>query len=166
MQSVYSTAPADWARWSKDEFISDVFLWNRTHGHTSVGRPSKNLQHCMETGCCLGDLSEAMNDRNGFQEKVGNFVLPPRLDCVFQVYHFQVYIILIRSSSLPFSAQLLAALLSSFPVSVVGITNQQFSYVHINLSTTTLHHPLATLRWISESKDGSMIRFNQVLLTN
>ena len=30
---------------SKDEFISNVFLWTPTHGHTSIGQPVKSYIH-------------------------------------------------------------------------------------------------------------------------
>ena len=49
-----------WRR-GKDEFLSNVLLWASSHGHTSVGRPTRTYlkQLCTDTGCSLKDLSEA-----------------------------------------------------------------------------------------------------------
>ena len=48
---------------SKNELINDVLLWTSLHGRASVGRPTKTyLQKlCMDTGCYLEDLLEAMD---------------------------------------------------------------------------------------------------------
>ena len=50
----------------RDELISDVFLWTPTHGLLA-----KTYIHqlCADTGCSLEDLPEAMDDRNGWQER-------------------------------------------------------------------------------------------------
>ena len=50
---------------SRDELISDVLLWTPTHGRAKAGRPARTYiqQLCEDTGCCLEDLPEAMNDR-------------------------------------------------------------------------------------------------------
>ena len=53
---------------SKDELISDVLLWTPSHGRAKAGRPARTYiqQLCEDTGCSLGDLSEAMKDREGW----------------------------------------------------------------------------------------------------
>ena len=50
---------------SKDKHISDAFLWAPSHGRAKVGRPARTyIQHLSaDTGCCLKDLPEAMDDR-------------------------------------------------------------------------------------------------------
>ena len=50
---------------SRDELISDVLLWTHTYGRAKAGRPARTYIHqlCVETGCSLEDLPEAMNDR-------------------------------------------------------------------------------------------------------
>ena len=50
----------------------DILLWTPTYGHTSVGRPAKNYinQLSADTGCRLMDLPKAMNDRDGWWERV------------------------------------------------------------------------------------------------
>ena len=48
-----------WRRW--DELISDVLLWTPAHGRTKA---------CVDTGSSPEDLPEAMNDREGWQERV------------------------------------------------------------------------------------------------
>ena len=57
---------------SKDELISDVLLWTPSHGRAIVERPARTYlqQLCMDTGCSLEDLPEAMDNRNGWQERV------------------------------------------------------------------------------------------------
>ena len=57
---------------SRDELISDVLFWTPTHGHAKAGRPARTYiqQLCEDTGCCLEDLPEAMNDREEWRERV------------------------------------------------------------------------------------------------
>ena len=57
---------------SKNEVISDVLLWTPNHGHNRVGRPYKTFikQLCEDTGCQPEDLPHAMNDRDGWRERV------------------------------------------------------------------------------------------------
>ena len=57
---------------SRDELISDVLLWNPTHGRAKAGRPAQTYiqQRCEDTGCCPEDLLEAMNDREKWRERV------------------------------------------------------------------------------------------------
>ena len=57
---------------SKDELISDVLLWTPSYGRASVGRPARTYaqQLCTDTGCSLKDLPEAMNDRDGWRDRV------------------------------------------------------------------------------------------------
>ena len=57
---------------SRDELISDVLLWNPTYGRAKVGRPARTYiqQLCEDTGRSPGDLPEAMNDREKWQERV------------------------------------------------------------------------------------------------
>ena len=59
---------------SRDELISDVFLWTPTYGRAKAGRPTRTYiqQLCEDTGCSPEDLPEAMNDtekwREGFRD--------------------------------------------------------------------------------------------------
>ena len=57
---------------SRDKLISDVFLWTPSHGQTKTGWPAQTyiLQLCADMGCSLEDLSEAMDDREGWRERV------------------------------------------------------------------------------------------------
>ena len=57
---------------SREELISDVFLWTPSHGGTKARRPARTYIQllCEDTGCWPGDLSEAMNDREGWRERV------------------------------------------------------------------------------------------------
>ena len=56
----------------KNELINDILLWTPLHGRTSVGQPTRtHLQLlCMDTGCSLEDLLEAMDmiEMNGERE--------------------------------------------------------------------------------------------------
>ena len=57
---------------SRDELIRDVLLWTPTHGRAKAGRPARTYiqQLCEDTGCCPEDLPRAMNDREGWRERV------------------------------------------------------------------------------------------------
>ena len=66
------TRHAGYCRRSKDELISDVFLWTPSHGRAKAGRPVRTYirQLCEDTGCSPEDLLEAMNDRERWRERV------------------------------------------------------------------------------------------------
>ena len=57
---------------SKDELIRDVLLWTPSHGQAKAGRPAQTYiqQLCANTGCYPEDLPEAMDDREGWRERV------------------------------------------------------------------------------------------------
>ena len=57
---------------SKDELISDVLLWTPSYGRTKVGRPARTYiqQLCDNARCSLEDLPGAMDDREGWWERV------------------------------------------------------------------------------------------------
>ena len=59
-----------WRSW--DELISDVRQWTPSYWWAKAGRPSRTYIHqlCADTGCRLEDLSEAMDDRDGWWERV------------------------------------------------------------------------------------------------
>ena len=52
----------------------DVLLWTPSHGQANAGRPARNyiLQLCGDKGCSPEDLPEAINDREGWRERVRN----------------------------------------------------------------------------------------------
>ena len=57
---------------SRDELISDILLWTCSHGRGKVGRPARTYiqQLCADTGCRLEDRPGAMDDRDGWRERV------------------------------------------------------------------------------------------------
>ena len=57
---------------SRDELISDILLWTPSHGWAKAGWPAKTYlkQLCTDKECRLEDLPGAMNDRDGWQERV------------------------------------------------------------------------------------------------
>ena len=57
---------------SKDKFISDILLWNPSHGRAKAGWPARSYiqQFSVDTGYCLEDLPGAMNDRDRWRERV------------------------------------------------------------------------------------------------
>ena len=59
---------------SRDELISDVLLWTPSHGRAKSGRPARTYiqQLCEDTWCSPKDLPEAMNDWEGWWERVRN----------------------------------------------------------------------------------------------
>ena len=59
---------------SKDALISEVLLWTSSHGRAKAGRPTRTYiqQLCADTRCIPEDLPEAMDDREGWRERVRN----------------------------------------------------------------------------------------------
>ena len=57
--------------WDTSGGASNVVLWTPLHGCASVGRPARTYlqQLCMDTGCSLEDLPEAMGDRRMASER-------------------------------------------------------------------------------------------------
>ena len=57
---------------SKDELISDIHLWTPSHGREKAGWPARIYiqQLWADTGYSLEDLSGAMDDRDGWWERV------------------------------------------------------------------------------------------------
>ena len=57
---------------NRDELISDVLLWTPTYGWAKAGRPVWTYiqQLCEDMGCSPEDMSEAMNDREKWRERV------------------------------------------------------------------------------------------------
>ena len=57
---------------SRDELISGVLLWTPVYGRAKAGRPDRTYiqQLCEDTGCNPENLSEAMNDREKWRERV------------------------------------------------------------------------------------------------
>ena len=66
------TRHAGYCRRSRDELISDVFLWTPAYGWVRAGRPARTYiqQLCEDTGCSPEDLPEAMNDREKWRVRV------------------------------------------------------------------------------------------------
>ena len=64
---------------NRDELIMDVLLWTPSHGQAKAGRPARTYiqQLCTDMGCNPEDLPEAMDDREGWRERVGDI----RADC-------------------------------------------------------------------------------------
>ena len=59
---------------SRDELISDVLQWTQSYGRAKVGWPARTYiqQICADTRCSSEDLSEAMDDREEWQERVSD----------------------------------------------------------------------------------------------
>ena len=58
---------------SRDELISDVLLWTPTYGRAIAGRRAARTyiqQLCEDTGCNPEDLTEVINDREKWRERV------------------------------------------------------------------------------------------------
>ena len=57
---------------SRNELISDVFLWTPLHDRAKAGQPARTYiqQLCEHTGCSPEDLPEAMNNRERWRERV------------------------------------------------------------------------------------------------
>ena len=59
---------------SRDELTSAELQWIPSHGRAKAGRPARTYiqQLCVDTGCSLEDLPEAMDGREGSWERVRN----------------------------------------------------------------------------------------------
>ena len=59
---------------SRDGLISDILLWTTTYGRAKAGRPARTYiqQLCEDTGCSPEDLSEVMNDREKWRERLSD----------------------------------------------------------------------------------------------
>ena len=57
---------------SRDEIISDVHRWTLSHGRAKAGRPARTYirQLCAYTWCSPEDRPKAMDDREGWRERV------------------------------------------------------------------------------------------------
>ena len=57
---------------SKDELISVILKWTPSHGQAKAGRPARSYiqQLCTDTGYSLEDLPGAVDDRDGWRERV------------------------------------------------------------------------------------------------
>ena len=57
---------------SRDEHIRDVLLWTPSHGWAKAGRQARTYiqQLCVDTGCSLEELPGAMDDREGWRERI------------------------------------------------------------------------------------------------
>ena len=57
---------------SRDVLISDVLLWTPSHGRAKAERPARTYrqQLCVDMRCSSEDLPEAMDDREGWRERV------------------------------------------------------------------------------------------------
>ena len=57
---------------SRDELISNIFLWTSPHGRAKAGRPARNYiqQLSADTEYSLEDLPGVMDDRDRWREKV------------------------------------------------------------------------------------------------
>ena len=59
---------------SRDELVSDVLLWTPSQRREKAWRPARTYiqQLCADTGCSPEDLPKAMNDCEGWRERVRN----------------------------------------------------------------------------------------------
>ena len=57
---------------SRDGLINDVLLWTPSHERAKAGQPTRSYiqQLCADVECSLEDLPEAMDDREGWSERV------------------------------------------------------------------------------------------------
>ena len=57
---------------NKDELLNDILQWTPSHGRTKAGQLTRTYiqQLCANTGCSLENLLGAMDDRDGWWERV------------------------------------------------------------------------------------------------
>ena len=78
---------------SRDELISDVFLWTPKYGRAKAGRPARTYiqQLCEDTGCSPEDLPEVMNDREKWRERLRD-IHASSTTWWFYIYIIYIYI--------------------------------------------------------------------------
>ena len=78
---------------SRDERIRDVLLCNPTHGRAKAGRPARTYlqQFCEDTGGSPEKQPKAMNDREGWQERVRDICADGRTRWWWYIY---IYILI------------------------------------------------------------------------
>ena len=59
---------------SRDELVRDVLQWTPSQGRAKAGRPPRTYiqQLCADTGCNPEDLPKAMDDWEGWRQRVRN----------------------------------------------------------------------------------------------
>ena len=75
---IKKTIQVRWSRhvgycwWSRDELISSLLLWTPSHGRAKAGRPARTYIQQLrdDTRCSPEDMPEAMDDREGWRERV------------------------------------------------------------------------------------------------
>ena len=75
---------------SRDKLLSDVLLWTPSQGRANAGCPAWTYiqQLCANTGCSPEDLPKAMDDREGWRERVRNI----RADSATWWWWWSIYI--------------------------------------------------------------------------
>ena len=84
--------------------ISDILLWTPSHERAKAGQPAYNAykqQLCVDTGCKPEDLPEAMDDREGWRERVKD--IPDDDDFSFRDLSFLKIQMLLISFSVSFN---------------------------------------------------------------
>ena len=69
---IMKTIQVRWTRHAGHCWRSDILLWTTSHEWAKAGPPARTYiqQLCAESGYDLEDQSEAMNEREGWQERV------------------------------------------------------------------------------------------------
>ena len=60
---------------NKDELINEIVLWAPAHGRAKAGRTARTYlqQLCADSGWSLKDIPGAIDDRDGWREKIRNW---------------------------------------------------------------------------------------------
>ena len=100
---------------SRDELISDVFLWTPTYGRAKAGRPARTYiqQLCEDTACSPEDLPEAMNYREKWRERVRD-IRSCGTTWWWYIYIY-IYIYMYVSQFIPIYLRLLSCIANCIP---------------------------------------------------
>ena len=157
---------------SRDKVISDILLWTSSHGRANAGRPAwTNIQQlCTYTGCSPEDLPEAMDDKEGWRERVRDIwadsammmmmiVLQNDLSCMGRKWKkatwilFKINFCYRKEKYFPFRSVILASLCSEDCMLSWSIQSWRFplefrSTPLVNAST------MAAISWIKSSSSS------------
>ena len=143
---------------SRDELISDVFLWTPTYVRAKAGRPARTYiqQLCEDKGCSPEDLPETMNDREKWREKVRDIRASGTTWWYIYIY---IYICLSATGVfISWKELCICALLASR--NSPGAGGSIYVYFVIHRQTVSLYHDssvwLDTISFKLESKPGRL----------
>ena len=133
---------------SKNELISDVLMWNLSHG-----RPTRTYhqQFSKDTGYSLEDLPGAMDDRDGWRERVREIRVSMMM--IMWVYYFQIwnkkehYIIISRIISI-YAGLMCIETLYFYLIQIICLAQSAGAIEYTDCFSAEGQDPLQRVSWV------------------